>query len=114
MSYLGKRSAAVAGFMRKNTGPRAAYRGSMYPSSGTRYRSYRRVFRRAGPFRTGGFYGGSVRGRAEQKVIDTTLTATAFATAGSVTLLNGAWCTEIGFVALVQPFSYHFRCCYWH
>jgi len=50
----------------------------------------RRTYARTrGPYRTGGFYGASVRSPGEKKVIDVAQTTTAVNTTGSVTLLNG-------------------------
>lgn len=57
-------------------------------SSGTAYRSVARRAR-AGPFRTGGFYGASVRSPAERKVVDTAPAVYQANATGSVTLLNG-------------------------
>ena len=67
MSLLGKRKTYVNQWMSRNAGK---YRGAWGPSTGTRYRSARRVFRRRGPYRTGGFYGASMRPRMERKVVD--------------------------------------------
>lgn len=83
MSLLGKRQ--WGGYMKKKA---RAYVGSM-PRSGTKYRSYRRFVRRGAPYRSGGFYGASVRSPAERKVIDTANATYAVNTTGSVTLLNG-------------------------
>lgn len=47
-----------------------------------------RMKRYAGPYRTGGFYGASVRSPAERKVLDTPQTSTAVNIAGSVTPIN--------------------------
>lgn len=86
MSLLGKRKTYVNQWMSRNAGK---YRGAWGPSTGTRYRSARRVFRRRGPYRTGGFYGASVRPRMERKVVDVATYEYGCNTTGSVTLLNG-------------------------
>lgn len=87
MSMLGKR--AWGGYMKKKA---RAYTGSRpMQRSGTRYRSYRRFSRYRGPYRSGGFYGASIRSPKERKVVDTAVAAYALTTTGSVTLLNGEW-----------------------
>lgn len=65
------------------------------PRFGTRYRSLRRVGRfRGGPFRTGGFYGASVRSPAEKKVIDTDVANYTVDTTSDIVLINGEWIAQ--------------------
>lgn len=85
---LGKRgrssSAALALYRKRTKSAGAGYR--------TAYRSIAgrsRMLGGYGPYRTGGFYGASVRSPAERKVIDTANALYAFHTTGSITLLNG-------------------------
>jgi len=56
---------------------------------GGRRMVYARTRNYYGPYRTGGFYGSSVRSPREKKVVDVLDTTTAVNTTGSVTLLNG-------------------------
>jgi len=59
-------------------------------ATGTRYLSLRRVrYHRRGPFRTGGFYGSSVRSPAEKKVIDTAQANYTLDTTADIVLING-------------------------
>lgn len=74
---FGKRSVG-AGFL-----PVARIAGS------SRMRPWRTPRYGSGPFRSGGFYGASVRSAVERKVVDTTAAVYQANATGSVTLLNG-------------------------
>lgn len=93
MSMLGKRQ--WAGYMKKRA-RQYAYRPfniTPYGRPGTRYLSLRRVGSRRGPFRTGGFYGASVRSPIERLVIDTAEANYDVDTTGDIVLINGEWIT---------------------
>jgi len=58
-------------------------------------RSYKNLYGTGrGPYRTGGFYGASVRSPTEKKVIDTALTVYDVNATGSVTLISGEWIAQ--------------------
>lgn len=86
MSYLGKRKVI-------SYAPRKSFRSNYYarPAAGTAYRSYRRVMAgsRRAPFRTGGFYGASVRSPQERKVIERGVSAYTLDITGDIVLING-------------------------
>lgn len=91
MSLLGKRM--WSGYLGKRSRQYVGRFGSItpYARTGTRYRSLRRVGRRRGPFRTGGFYGASVRSPVEKLVIDTAEANYDVDTTGDIVLINGEW-----------------------
>jgi len=61
----------------------------LVPGSKYRTPTIPRSLGRAGPFRTGGFYGASQRSPLERKSIDAANAVVNLSTAGSVTLING-------------------------
>lgn len=67
----------------------AAKRRRVAVADASRARHFRRVGLFRGPYRTGGFYGASVRSPAERKVVDTASATYQVNTTGSVTLING-------------------------
>lgn len=86
---LGKRR--TRGFSDRRFAKRAAPTVTLPVAAlgGTRYRSFGSLYRRPGPFRSGGFYGSAVRSPVERKVVDTTVAVYQINTTGSVNLLNG-------------------------